>query len=74
VARMLDLVGVDEIAQRLGVPRSTVSMWQTRGWPSGGRAERVKAPEPVATISRRMHVYRWSDVERWARATGRLEG
>jgi transposase len=73
MARTLDLVGVDEIAQRLGVSRGTVSMWQTRGWPSGGSAKPAKAPQPVATISGRMHVYRWSDVERWARATGRLD-
>jgi transposase len=73
MAPKLDLVGVDEIAQRLGVPRGTVSMWQTRGWPSGSSANPVKAPKPVATISGRMHVYRWSDVERWARATGRLD-
>lgn len=68
----LDLVGIDEIAERLGVARNTASMWQTRGWPAGERGAKVKAPEPVATISGRIRVYRWRDIERWAKASGRL--
>jgi hypothetical protein len=68
----LDLVGIDEIADRLKVSRSKVSVWQQRGWPPGERGAKVKAPEPVATISGRIRVYRWRDIERWAKASGRL--
>ena len=74
MARTLDLVGIDEIGERLGVARGTVSMWVTRGWPSGrSPAKPVKIPRPVATISRRIPVFLWRDVERWARETGRLQ-
>ena len=75
MTRKLDLVGIDEIGERLGVARGTVSMWILRGWPSGRRssAKPVKAPRPVATISRRIPVFLWRDVERWARETGRLQ-
>lgn len=70
----LDLVGIDEIAERLGHPRSTVSVWASRGWPPGGRrAKPVRAPRVLAVLSGRISVYSWSDVERWARATGRLK-
>jgi hypothetical protein len=68
----LDLVGIDEIAQRLGVSRSKVSVWQQRGWPPGQRGADVDRPEPVAVISKRISVYLWRDVERWADETGRL--
>lgn len=74
----LDLVGVDEIAERLGVSRSAVSQWIARGWPGGGAgrphadAKRPKSPKLIATISGRIAVYNWPDVERWARETGRL--
>ena len=71
--RKLDLVGVDEIAERLGVPRSTVSVWQSRGWPKGNPDKPVKPPKPVGTISKRVTVYRWEDIATWARATGYLE-
>lgn len=67
----LDLVGIDEIAQRLKVSRSKVSVWQQRGWPPGERGATVKRPEPVAIISNRIPVYRWADIEKWAKATGR---
>jgi len=67
------LVGIDEIAERLGVPRSTVSVWQSRGWPKGNGAKPVKPPKPLGIVSKRVSVYRWSDVARWARATGYLK-
>jgi len=31
MASKLDLVGIDEITQRLGVTRQAASMWQKRG-------------------------------------------
>ena len=73
MAKALDLVGIDEIADRLGVDRRTVSVWQGRGWPAGKRGAKVKPPTLLATISGYHVVYRWADVERWARASGRLE-
>jgi hypothetical protein len=74
MTRKLDLVGIDEIGERLGVARGTVSMWILRDWPAGrSSAKPVKPPRPVAVISRRIPVFLWRDVERWARETGRLQ-
>jgi hypothetical protein len=67
-----EVVGVLEIAERLGVARSAVSMWILRGWPKGDAAEPAKPPKVVGTVSGQA-AYRWSDVLRWARATGRLK-
>lgn len=57
-----DPVGLGEIAERLGVARSTVDAWRHRGllpeptWPSvGGRP-----------------AWEWATIEQWARSTGRL--
>lgn len=70
-----EVVGVREIAERLGMRRETVSMWVTRGWPKGERTAKpatpAKSPSTVGTVSGQA-AYRWADVERWARATGRL--
>lgn len=73
MATKLDLVGIEDIAKRIGCARATVSSWQRLGWPTGERgAAKVKAPKLLATISGRIAVYNWPDVERWARATDRL--
>lgn len=57
------LVGASEIAKRLGVTRpQVVHVWRQR-YP--------EFPAPVATLEMGM-VWNWPDVERWARATGRL--
>ena len=72
MTKALDLVGIDEIADRLGVDRRTVSVWQGRGWPAGRRGAKVKPPTLLATISGYMRVYDWPDIERWARETSRL--
>ena len=59
-----DLVGIDEIAERLGRPRSTVSVWASRGWPPGSRgAKPVPPPKVLAVLSGRISVYDWHDVE-----------
>lgn len=58
-----ELVGTGEIAERLGLARpETVHNWRNRY---------ADFPKPIARISH-THVWAWSDVERWARATGRL--
>jgi transposase-like protein len=68
-----ELVGVSEIARRLGVSQQAVSAWIARGWPPGKRgAKPVKPPKPIGPTVSRVTAFRWRDVERWARATGRL--
>lgn len=60
---MDQLVGVAEIADRLGLSRrQVVHNWQRR-YPD--------FPEPVATLTQGQ-VWSWPDVERWLRRTGRL--
>jgi chromosome partitioning protein len=52
-----ELVGVAEIAEKLGVPRTTVSMWDAR---------RVKNGFPLPVADLRMGpVYEWQKVESW---------
>ena len=56
----LDLVGIVEVADRLGVERATVDKWrQRRIMPD---AEWVVSGTPI---------WRWSTIRRWAEATGR---
>jgi len=61
-------VGVDEIAVRLGVTRTTVTAWRRRSrtWKNVPRF-----PEPAGRISGRDWWW-WADVERWATEAGRL--
>ena len=60
---MSDLVGASEIAERLGFAHSqTVHTIRRR---------HDDFPEPVARLKTAL-VWAWPDVERWARATGRL--
>lgn len=57
------LVGAAEIAERLGVKHSeTVHAWRRRY---------DDFPDPIAVLKQAM-VWNWPDVERWAKATGRL--
>lgn len=56
-----DVVGITEIAERLGVQRKTAVMWRLRG----------RLPEPRWTVSGNP-AWEWSTIEAWARATGRL--
>lgn len=60
---MDQLVGAAEIADRLGLAMAqTVRDWRRRD---------DSFPQPVATLTMG-HVWYWPDVERWAKATGRL--
>ena len=71
-----DIVGVSEIARRLGVSQQAVSAWVARGWPAGKRgAAAVKAPRAVKVPGyvTRGTFYRWPDVKRWAVETGRAK-
>ncbi len=54
------LVGVAEISALLGVPRSTVSMWDSRCATNG-------FPEPVQELAMGP-VYDWPAVKAWAQA------
>lgn len=60
---MDQLVGAAEIAQRLGMKQNhIVHEWRRRY---------ADFPPPVATLKQGM-VWNWPEVERWAKATGRL--
>jgi hypothetical protein len=61
LTRLLDLVGPQEIASRLGVKSNAVSMWRIRGL----------LPEPLTTVSN-TPVWHWPLVREWAERTGRL--
>jgi hypothetical protein len=66
VGRRIDvdnLVGAEEIAERLGLRRYQRVHELRRRHPD--------FPEPVVRLKRTM-VWNWPDVERWARRTGRL--
>lgn len=58
-----DLVGVAEIAERLGVGTSVVHDWRRR---------HDAFPDPVREL-RMGFVWAWDDVAEWARASGRLD-
>lgn len=57
-----DLVGIVEIAQRASVTRDAVHKWRER-YPD--------FPTPLADLAA-TPVWRWSTIETWLRATGRL--
>jgi hypothetical protein len=66
VARRVDpneLVGVAEIASRLGCSLQAVHAWRRRY---------SDFPQPIAQLSMGL-LWVWSDVSRWALRTGRLE-
>lgn len=56
-----DLVGAAEIGQRLHVESISVHSWLRRY---------ADFPRPIAKL-RAGNVWAWSDVEAWAKATGR---
>jgi len=58
-----DLIDAAGIAARLGLAQpQTVHLWRRRY---------EDFPEPIAALTRVL-VWDWSEVEAWARATGRL--
>jgi hypothetical protein len=57
----IDPVGIVEIAERLKVRRKTVDVWLYR----------KLLPAPQWTVGGRP-AWNWSDVETWARSTGRV--
>lgn len=57
-----EAVGAAEIAERLGMARSTINVWRHRGL----------LPEPCWTVHQDP-AWCWHDIERWARETGRLK-
>ena len=61
LTQLLDLVGPQEIASRLGVAPNTVSMWRAR----------CLLPEPLTVVSN-TPVWYWPLVREWADRTGRL--
>jgi len=58
-----DLVGVAEIAERLGVGTSVVHDWRRR---------HPAFPQPVRRLSMGL-IWAWPEVRRWAIETERLE-
>ena len=61
---VVEPVGVVEIAERLGVTRKAVDQWRARG---------LGFPAPRWSVGGRP-AWAWTDVEDWARKTGRLPG
>jgi len=61
---MDDLVSAADIAERLGVGKSTV----VHDW----RYRNLGFPEPVKMVGP-VGIWDWPEVERWARSTGRLK-
>jgi hypothetical protein len=59
----LDIVGLKEIAQRLGVKQQTAAAWRYR----------ALLPPEEGTVSG-APAWTWATIDGWARATGRLGG
>ena len=59
----LDIVGLKEIAERLGVKQQTAAAWRYRGL----------LPPEEGTVSG-APAWTWATIEAWARTTGRLGG
>lgn len=59
----IDIVGIKEIAERLGVKQQTAAAWRYR----------ELLPPEEGTVSG-SPAWTWATIEEWARATGRLGG
>lgn len=57
----IEVVGPTEVAERLGVQRATVDRWRQREAMPAATWQLAGGP-----------VWLWSDIEAWARRTGRL--
>ncbi len=66
-----DLVGIAEIAARLGVSRRTVASWRYRH-KRPPKPPWQPFPEPFGHPGGHP-VWQWADVDAWAKATGRLK-
>ncbi len=60
-----NLVGAAEIAERLGLASTSV----IHDW----RRRHPDFPQPVRVLTMGL-IWRWKDIERWTRATGRAGG
>ena len=60
---MDELVGAGEIAERFG--------WSRTSYVHDLRRRHADFPEPVATLTG-AHVWVWPDIEKWAKANGKL--
>lgn len=58
---MMELVDLQAIADRLGVPKNTVNVWRYR--------KLLPAPDVELALG---PVWYWPTIETWARETGRL--
>jgi hypothetical protein len=63
IGAAVDIVGLKEIAQRLGKKQQTAAAWRYRGL----------LPPEEGTVSG-APAWSWATIERWARETGRLGG
>ena len=64
------LVGITEIADRLQVEVATVTVWRYRH-KQAPRPPWRPFPDPVKVVGR-SPLFAWSEIETWAKATGRL--
>lgn len=65
---MTEIVGITEIAERLGVKRKTVDTWRQR---AHVLVDAAPFPDPTQRVGGRP-AWRWSVVRDWAKSTGRL--
>lgn len=68
----VDLVGIPEVAERLGVSRRTVITWRYLHKRRPPRPPWEPFPQPRQIVSGRP-VWDWAEVEQWAKTTGRLQ-
>lgn len=70
--RRRDIVGIKQIADRLGVSAATVHKWQQRAHTDPPESRRIPIPPPDGYVSKTPW-WIWHRIETWAAATGRLQ-